>query len=422
MRAKHFWPLLVLVAVATGNRAMAQSAMRWQSNLETAKRLAAQTNRLVLVHFWRESCGPCMKMEREVFSRPEVAAAIESNFVPVRVNAQRQPQIAGEFGVTALPTDVILDPKGGIIDRKTGGSDAGQYVAALNQIAARARGTPNQAALAQAAPNPAFGSPAYRQPPVASAPQAGTPSGAAPGYRGALQANSASYDPSAAAPPRQLRTQPWQPETGQWNPGGSGAANYAPAGTPVPTSTSMNRPVGLEQSTNMGGQPWAAPSPPRGDAAGARSGMAPSRPPVSDAPPANPPLGLDGYCPVEVLEKERWVRGDPRYGVIHRGRTYLFRGPAEANRFYADPDRYAPVLSGIDVVVAVEENRQVPGKREYGAWYGGRMYLFSSETSFRKFDQDPGRYAAAAAQVAQASARRPAARSEPSPFDRHQMR
>ncbi len=116
------------------------------------------------------------------------------------------------------------------------------------------------------------------------------------------------------------------------------------------------------------------------------------------------------------------MKGDSRYGVIHRGRTYLFAGPEEAKRFFADPDRYAPVLSGIDVVVAVEENRQVPGTRQYGAWYEGRMYLFSSEASYRKFDQDPARYAAAAVQVAQASSRRPAGRSEPPPLDRYPAR
>jgi protein disulfide-isomerase len=150
--------------------------------------------------------------------------------------------------------------------------------------------------------------------------------------------------------------------------------------------------------------------------------MSPPNFPTSDARPANPPLGLDGYCPVVLSEKERWVRGDPRYGVIHRGKTYLFAGPEEAKRFFADPDRYAPVLSGIDVVVAVDENRQVPGKREYGAWYDGRMYLFSSEASFRKFDQDPGRYSAAATQVAQASSRRQTGRWESSPLDRYPMR
>jgi YHS domain-containing protein len=131
-----------------------------------------------------------------------------------------------------------------------------------------------------------------------------------------------------------------------------------------------------------------------------------SAPPAAD--PKVPPLALDGYCPVTLSEREQWAKGDARHGVIHRGRTYLFVGPDEAKRFFADPDRYAPVLSGMDVVIAVEENRHVPGKREYGAWYEGRVFLFAGDASYRKFDLDPGRYAGAVGQGNTITARRPA--------------
>ncbi len=107
----------------------------------------------------------------------------------------------------------------------------------------------------------------------------------------------------------------------------------------------------------------------------------------------NPPLGLDGYCPVQLTEKERWEKGNSRWGLIHRGRTYLFAGPEQQSRFFADPDRYAPVLSGNDAVLAVEKGQKVPGRREFGAWYEGHVYLFSSEDSLRRFDADPSRYA-----------------------------
>ena len=76
----------------------------------------------------------------------------------------------------------------------------------------------------------------------------------------------------------------------------------------------------------------------------------PLSPPQNNVvPPAvagNPPLGLDGFCPVSLSEKQQWVSGDSRWGVIHRGRTYLFAGPEEQRRFFADPDRYAPVAVG----------------------------------------------------------------------------
>jgi YHS domain-containing protein len=105
-----------------------------------------------------------------------------------------------------------------------------------------------------------------------------------------------------------------------------------------------------------------------------------------------PPLGFDGYCPVQLAESGRWVPGNPQWGVIHEGRTYYLAGPAERAKFAADPLRYAPVLSGYDVVLAVEQGLLVPGKREFGGWYRGRVYLFASEETLRQFDRDPEAY------------------------------
>ncbi|MGB9689672.1 MAG: hypothetical protein ACPLY8_12350, partial [Thermogutta sp.] len=109
-------------------------------------------------------------------------------------------------------------------------------------------------------------------------------------------------------------------------------------------------------------------------------------------PPGNPPLALDGYCPVSLTDKHRWVLGNRRWGARHEGRTYLFAGPEEQQKFLANPDRYAPVLSGYDVVKLVEGTQLIEGRREHGAWFGGRVYLFSDEDSFQKFSADPYRY------------------------------
>src|ERR1700690_405904 len=81
-----------------------QSSLAWQSNLETAKQLAAQTNRLVLVHFWSPSCGPCKQLEKNVFSLPEVQQAVQARFVPVKINADDWPTTTKQYGITSLPT------------------------------------------------------------------------------------------------------------------------------------------------------------------------------------------------------------------------------------------------------------------------------------------------------------------------------
>ena len=118
----------------------------------------------------------------------------------------------------------------------------------------------------------------------------------------------------------------------------------------------------------------------------------------------NPPLGLDGYCPVSLCERQQWVAGDRRWGAIHRGRTYLFAGPEEQRRFFTDPDRYAPVVSGNDVVLATEQGQAVPGMREHGVFYENRVYLFSSEASLDRFARNPDAYASQALEALRSGA------------------
>jgi YHS domain-containing protein len=95
---------------------------------------------------------------------------------------------------------------------------------------------------------------------------------------------------------------------------------------------------------------------------------------------------------VELVEKRRWVLGTHPWGVIHQGRTYMCAGPEEQKRFLANPDRYAPVLSGNDVVLSVERGMNQPGRREYGIFYRGQVYLFTDQTTLDAFRKNPRRY------------------------------
>jgi YHS domain-containing protein len=107
------------------------------------------------------------------------------------------------------------------------------------------------------------------------------------------------------------------------------------------------------------------------------------------------PLGFDGYCPVSMRNSNltKWVPGNPQYGVQHRGRTYWFAGPQEKEQFWADPDKYAPALSGLDPVLFVERHQQVPGSREHSIDYNNMFYMFASEASLQQFSANPERYA-----------------------------
>jgi len=141
-------------------------------------------------------------------------------------------------------------------------------------------------------------------------------------------------------------------------------------------------------------KPWAQPLPQR-PGSEATAGRAVQRRNLSPTPGDSTP-GLNGYCPVELVENEKWLRGDRRWTVVHRGRTYVFSGPGQQQRFRANPERYAPVFSGADPVLVVDRNRSVPGKTEFCVVYDGRLYMFSTASNLAQFREDPKRYATVA--------------------------
>ncbi|MHC4177160.1 MAG: hypothetical protein ACYSWU_06620 [Planctomycetota bacterium] len=87
--------------------------------------------------------------------------------------------------------------------------------------------------------------------------------------------------------------------------------------------------------------------------------------------------------------------GNPRWSVVFQGRTYVFSGPAQRQRFLAAPHRFVPAYSAHDPVLAVEANRRVPGQTDYCVMYDNQLYMFSSPVTLERFKKNPERYAVA---------------------------
>ncbi len=105
---------------------------------------------------------------------------------------------------------------------------------------------------------------------------------------------------------------------------------------------------------------------------------------------------LDGFCPVQLVENERWIKGSPQYSAEWKGRVYWLSDASAHQRFLANAERYTPALSGLDPVKLIEGKR-MDGSTDYCVVYDGRLYMFSSTATLAKFRQSPRRYAAFAA-------------------------
>jgi thioredoxin-related protein len=101
--------------------AMAEGGwMSWNVGLKRA----AETQRPVLVDVYTDWCGWCKRMDRDVYSRPEVRDYLARHFVTVRLNAESaEPAsyegrqftgrtLAMRFGISGYPTTIFLRPAG----------------------------------------------------------------------------------------------------------------------------------------------------------------------------------------------------------------------------------------------------------------------------------------------------------------------
>jgi len=101
---------------------------------------------------------------------------------------------------------------------------------------------------------------------------------------------------------------------------------------------------------------------------------------------------LDGYCPVELVRHEQWVQGKPQWAVTYRGQIFMMSGPAEHRLFRANPERYAPALSGCDPVLRASDVGRVAGRTQTCVIYEGRLFMFSCQATLDKFRQEPEQY------------------------------
>lgn len=429
--------------VLTTGAAIAQDAVPWARSFEEAQQIARQRQQLILLHFYGDNCPPCKALDANVFPRPEFARGLTANYVPVKINGSQDRQMAARYGVDRWPTDVVVTADGTPITRPTvSPQDPVKFLANLDQIAAmhRVRMSPEQQVTQNVAYNQSVSNSRYPGQPEAAGP-APVNNDAQRDPRlasGPVQPQQNMYDPQGYQPQQQAggfdRRSSFQPaQAGQAYVGGS---PYSPPPSDLPPRDPYDRgqaaemnaqaPIGdnvrgMQSQTSdalYSGRPDAyAPRDVRlsqshltaeQNAPMAQSPLAAGRPQMqanpmvgppsgaqhdvrlqANAPPANPPMGLEGYCPVTLIESMKWTKGDVRFGAIHRGRTYLFATQAEQQRFMANPDKFSPMLSGFDPIKYVEEGKLVDGNRKWGCVHEGHMYLFADEAALTRFEQSP---------------------------------
>lgn len=110
-------------------------AGKWHSFAEGME-LAREGNKLVMVGFVAEWCGPCKMMEAQVYSTDAFKLATQ-NMVLIRVDVDREPALAQQFGVTAMPTVKFLNPRGEVVHEFIGYGGPAQVMSEIEAAKGR---------------------------------------------------------------------------------------------------------------------------------------------------------------------------------------------------------------------------------------------------------------------------------------------
>jgi thiol:disulfide interchange protein len=89
----------------------AQKEIQWQS-YSIGMPMAQKNNKAVFLHFYATWCSYCTKMEKESFQNNAIIKRLNDNFISIKVDIEKQPNVAEEYNVFALPTTYLFSSSG----------------------------------------------------------------------------------------------------------------------------------------------------------------------------------------------------------------------------------------------------------------------------------------------------------------------
>lgn len=352
-----------------------QTEILWEDNLDAAIRRSEKTGKPLMIHFYGDNCPPCRMLEKKAFRDESLIQTMNSSVIAVRINAERELKTALRFRVNRWPTDVYFYPNGEEIYRNVSNQDPAVFEKIIAKVADKnsqqREASSTKASLAS-----------YPKTSVTATVPNDTLTALTPATQIPATQIPATPGPTTQGPARIRLTE------STFN--SVDTAEVAQSTSPslpkdVTSSQSPSSPVVAEAT-----QPLLASK------ARDESQVAAAAANVSSNLPEATAMG--GHCPVTLraaidaskagrTPSAAWVLGSPEHTARHRGRTYYFSTTETRDVFLKDPDRYAPVLSGCDLVEYSKSGKWIDGDCRYGfiEQESGRIFLFSSSSNCQEF-------------------------------------
>jgi thioredoxin-related protein len=100
--------VIVLTDISTG---FCTDAVKWYS-YDEGMAMGKTQNKKVFLNFYADWCGYCRKMDSETFKDPQIVSILNKNFVPIKVNADKDTKLSSRYKVRGLPYNCFISESG----------------------------------------------------------------------------------------------------------------------------------------------------------------------------------------------------------------------------------------------------------------------------------------------------------------------
>jgi thioredoxin-related protein len=125
--------LLALLSGGLNSVAVATDRIDWHTYDAGMSRSRFEKKK-VFLFFYAEWCAYCRDMDQKTFKDPNVIGTLNRNFIPIRVDSDREQAAAALFRVKGLPDSWFLAESGDIIGHRPGFIAADQLMKIFNVI------------------------------------------------------------------------------------------------------------------------------------------------------------------------------------------------------------------------------------------------------------------------------------------------
>ena len=108
----------------------------WTNNIESAQKIANNSDQNIMIFFTGTWCSPCKIMKRQVFADHEVKKAMDTKVVPVEIDIDdpNNEELVKQYNIGATPTTIFINPQGKVMDYAVGKVEKAKFLEKLSGI------------------------------------------------------------------------------------------------------------------------------------------------------------------------------------------------------------------------------------------------------------------------------------------------